>query len=844
MMKLSKESIVRIFCFLILLEGIACAVFLSFSQVRSTKLLVVVLFFCFLFLALGVWVNLSSRLQKRWIGYIDGFVIRKNAFRVASTICGFIFASAWLYLFALANPNKDTPALYILFRPIFIWLTFIVIQIEASLLFWRGISWPLPDPQKSSIRSGIIVLGIVSVLGWFIAFTRLGLDPVGNYWYSPGTPLLLAQVLFTFLLGILFSHLELRPGIQSGQSRLRLDILTAILLWGIAWTAWLSEPLARPTTFSPSPQAPNYEVYPYSDAAKSDVNAQNLLIGNNLSLNPQLKPLYSLFLVFLHGIAGQNYARMINIQVVILALIPILLYILGALFFNRSVGLITAFLLILRERNSIALSNIILVSHSKLFLTDVPATGLLILLVVLLIGWLKQPESRRIWPAVLGGVFGLFLVLRTQILIVIPFVVMAAGLVLFRRHRRLLLEGLLLILVGIMASTLPWVGYSYWSGSDVESVGYVRQLALQFRTDISEQIKPLPGESPEQYNARLQGDVIQFTFENPGYLVKSVLAYFFHNLVQSVAYLPQSPNLETSVIEYAKRMPFWDNWAGILPRESQSIFFLNLLLLSVGIGTAWARFRFLGMVPIFVYIGYVVSLSVPMISGWRFIMPVDWIVAFYYAMGFMEFVLLLRYIFSRKRAEFNGYNIVENGSLPVKFFWSRLWIVLAFFVLLNSSLPISKWLIPAQYPDLSQDQLIDLYGITKNQATNINLPSIQAVVSFLKQENSVVTYGKALYPRFLASGFGMRGGWASFSAREYSRLGFYLIGSSEENIVLPMKKAPASFPHGSNVWILGCRREPNAFSKTYIEAWIVIVHAHDDIYLLRSPWSKLNCSSE
>src|SRR5512134_2895456 len=69
---------------------------------------------------------------------------------------------------------------------------------------------------------------------------------------------------------------------------------------------------------------------------------------------------------------------------------------------KRPAGLLAAFLLMLRERNAMALSNIIQVSHTKLLLSDVFAMGEMILLVWLVVWWLQNPVERRAVPIAVG----------------------------------------------------------------------------------------------------------------------------------------------------------------------------------------------------------------------------------------------------------------------------------------------------------------------------------------------------------------------------------------------------------------------------------------------------------
>jgi len=841
MLKLSKKLLLLAFLGLLLLNsGLSLGLF-ALSPVRSSKMLFV---FVGIFLALALILFTAWRSEKTsnsWINKVNKFAEHSLSYNFCLVICGITFLSGWNYLFLSVTSTGDALNLYIAFRPLVTWLIITAVLLFSALRLWRQSELTLEDINKHSLKYGAFVFLVFLLVWGFIYTTRLGLDPVGNYWYSPGTPLLVTQVAGALLLGLLYLFFESKYPKSLNNPSIKIDLILGILIWLLACSIWLSEPLLEPTQFSPNPVPPNNAIYPFSDSASYDLNAQRFLIGEGLSLDPQRKPLYAFYLALLHIFAGQDYTRIIQIQIILLSLIPAILYILiGKLYSNRAAALVTAILFILREKNSIALSNIILVSHSKFLLTDLPATGLMVLLMALLIGWIMKPNLRQTWPLLAGCVFGLFLLLRTQVLILAPFILLSAYSI--KRQQQQVTKGLLLMAAGVILIMLPWGVYSYLSASGVNSSGYIRQLAFQIQADTPEQIKSLAGETTEEYDARLQEQVFQFARENPGQLTKSIFAYFLHNVAQSVAYFPQSMQLETDVISYARRMPFWDNWMGNLPEESRGIFFINLAFIAFGIGTLFARYRFIGLIPILIYIGYVASLALPMISGWRFLMPVDWILLMYFSVGLIGFASILSSLLLENSQNIPRLDPVQNQQIS-PFPWKKSALIGLTILLFGSAMPALYLSTPKVYPPKTTGELIDIYGKKRQNSGLVHLPETGEISKFLSPEHAVGFYGKALYPRFFASGKGFRGtGSPSFRARDFARLGFNLIGSDEENIVLPLQSSPPKFPQGADVWIFGCEREANTVYGKYIEAWLVIIRAEDqDIFLLRSPWSPMTC---
>lgn len=811
-----KNFLLRYFFWFLALQGGLC---LYFAPIRSSRLIVTLGLVSLLLAGLAIGLQRSQAARGRLATVLDNITTRPLVFRTMTVLCCLIFAAGWLYLFLPVNSTDEQQLnFYFIYHPLVAWLTLFAFELGLAFLLWRGLRWELLADWKVAFKVGGVALGILLLLWGLIVITRLGLERVGVFWYAPGTPLLLTQVLLAGVLGLCFYLVERRwnrPGPK-------LDVLAACLIWALACFLWISTPVTRATNFLPAPVAPNYAPYPFSDTANYDVNAQGLLIGQGFSLDPSLKPIYSLFLAFLHLWGGQNYNNIASLQILFLALIPVGLYGLGSLLSNRPVGLIAALLFILREQNSLALSNIIQVSHVKLLLSDLPATGLMVALMSFTVGWLVKPETRRLWPLAAGGVLGMSLVLRAQIVVIIPFLLLGVALVLYKNRRVLLRQGLLLMLLGTLASTLPWVGYSVFANARLQSPDYLHLLALQFRNSPADDLKQLPGETTQQFDARIQNQMMEYVRQNPTVIVHDMTAYFFRNLVQSVTYLPLSAHIDPYVSVYARRMSFWDEWNGDLPVESRILLALHFAALAFGFAALWRRFRWLALFLPLIFVGYVISLALPMLSGWRFLLPVDWMVNFLIVFGWVELFLLGRSLISP------GSTSVVTTISPTEslspFSRRRLGMLTAFFLLMNASLPVAQAVIPVRYPLQTKEQLLAVYPNTPK------LPTALEMDKFLSQKNAVAVYGRALYPRFYDAGGGLRStGWASFIARDYNRVGFYVVGATSGDVVLPLAQPPASFPHASDVRIFGCLREPNANNRRYIQAWVVIIN--ETIYL-------------
>ena len=141
-------------------------------------------------------------------------------------------------------------------------------------------------------------------MGILIVVTGSGIEPDIVGWDGPGTPVQIIQVGLVWAAGTVFLIVETWSQKWKNGYQRRLDLLVSVLLWGFAFVLWSQEPLTA-DYFAPAPRAPNYEVYPYSDAALHDVNSQELLVGEGFP-GISRKPLYVLFLAILHNLGGQS----------------------------------------------------------------------------------------------------------------------------------------------------------------------------------------------------------------------------------------------------------------------------------------------------------------------------------------------------------------------------------------------------------------------------------------------------------------------------------------------------------------------------------------------------------
>jgi hypothetical protein len=726
--------------------------------------------------------------------------------------------------------------------PILVWLSALSVQFGFIVLSLRGINPTVFRDHRSVLIPAFAILILFVLLLLVIALTRLGLTPDSVYWQEPGVPILLHQVFLAVFVGVIFYLFLERINLERST---RIDAVVFVGLWVLTCFLWLSQP-AKLTHFSLEPTPPNYQNYPFSDALLYDNTAREFLIGKPIPSDFWAKPFYSFFLAILHFFAGGNYTLLISLQVIFLALIPAFAYLLMLHLDSRPAGLVLALLLILRERNALALSNVIQVSHVKLILSDVFAMGFMVLMLWLFFRWVENPGKRRVTPLVFGGVFSLLVFTRGHPILLVPFILGAVLLVPFPRSQ-LRWEAITLILLGFSLPLLPW----FWRNYELTGKltfqypvsPYSAQMSKAYSFEPStfdpQNLPPkYPGESDFAYYDRLQGQAFQFAMEHPDQVAKFISAHYFHNSIFSYIYLPYSFRIE-DIRDYVKTESFWGDWRGDLSIQGKILLFLNLALIALGFGSLWKKYKYLAFVPLFLGIGYNFSVSVGRLSGWRFILPADWITLIYYAAGWMQLYYILRSFVNREVNSISQESTIQNTIQPIKRFplvWSAV-----FFLFISLALIKGQELFSQRYPTKSTAQLKEDYSRI-GHAVPSSIPEAD-LDHFLKTDGAVIAYGQALNPSFLTAneeGFDdtwpVYYFWPSYKPKPFSRLIFNLGGPKSAGVILPMESSPSVFPDGADVIVIGCLGNSGE-----INALAVLIQSRSPIHYISEPFPPPTC---
>lgn len=715
-------------------------------------------------------------------------------------------------------------------RPLMLWMLLTAAQTGVLLMVMlRGLRWPgLPGQRRLLITAGGVLAA--GLLLWLVmARTGYGLRPDVITWGAAGVPLLEWQLWLAWLLGTAALILGLRTR-RDGFTRA--DALILLVVWGGAAALWLSQPVPR-SFFALRPVLPTNEITPYSDAGFYASVAESITAGNGF-FNGRIvtRPLYIVFLAVLQALGGHEYQRVIVLQTLVLALTPAVIYLLGKSLHSRALGISTAMLVIFREFNSILATPITEVSNSKQFLSDFPTMLGISAVLLLAVTWLKTPRRHRLLPLALGGTLGLLMLVRTQVALLAPLLVLAA-LTAYRRDWRGWLAGSLLVALGMMLSISPWLARNYQITGHVafEQSLENENVAARYSDDPLAAVKPLPGEGEGEYGQRLIRGAMTWGLRNPGKVMTFSGAHFLNNAVDSLLILPvrsQGAQTWSGLTDFSSA--FWLTWLEPWDAAKTLRVLLYLAGIALGIAACWQAVGAVGLLPLLIYAGYNLSSAAFRYSGWRFIQPVDWVVAFYFAAGLLQVSAWVIALFHTPHRADNS-PLSETRRRPA---WPAAVGLGALFLLAGSSLLLAERVVPREYPLLRPQQVVD--KLTQSRVLESAGIDGQALAQFAAQPGAVLYDGMALYPRFYPADSGEPGtGWPVYKKRDFSRLGFLLIDDTRHGIVLAAKKSPARFPNRAGVTVLGCDH------GDWIEAAAVVVQGKKPVVYLSSRADALIC---
>jgi hypothetical protein len=714
-------------------------------------------------------------------------------------------------------------------------LAFVILFSFQSTLWLLALRFGLHKADFNAHKPTLIAFVILLAIFVFVSLTKLGMTPDPAYWGEPGVPLLgwqLGLALIIVTLFLLFSiaastssarrhgiGLNLLPFFKSNSHRT--DILIGILIWALAAGIWLSVPNAvlKNSFYFPIDPPANMPL-PYSDSAYYDYMAHSLLIGTDYVGEVPTRPLYIILLTMLHLLFGENYNLIIVGQTLVLAAFPVVFYALSKKLHSRLAGVTIALLAIFREWTNLLVSSDTRVSNVKTLLVDTPTLLLILLACLFAFRWLERKDKHSAFVA--GGIFGILLLLRTQSILILPVVFVVAFLAL-RAEKRPWLGPMLVFMLGVAVSVTPWLTHNYLR---IGKFAFDAPFQYQVLASQYAYTGNLDFQAIDLENKSLSQILITFALKDPGFVAGFISNHFLATETGALLALPL-------IVPFnGLRAPinlYWTSFNGTLAWYNVLLLVGYLAFIAIGLGAAWKRWRWIGLLPLGFNLGYAAANGIGRFSGWRYDLPADWIAYFYFGIGISEVMFWFASVFGFRLLDTPNWSSGQADNTekldryrPERNLVSRLIPIAATFALIGALPWIAESINPpARYFELSP---ATLQAQLAEGQTAVSNEQIQA---FGAQPEAVTLQGRLLYPRTFGGNAGLVSAtpWPSYAPRDYPRLGFKLLNRDVREVVFPDKGMHIENVQGFDVIVLGCQREK------YIEARLLLF-PHDNLTYL------------
>jgi hypothetical protein len=663
---------------------------------------------------------------------------------------------------------------------------------------------------KRSIKIFLIEVGIFLI----IRITGLGITPDPLDWQPNGMTIQYWELIAVFLSGI--ALLAIARIFKNKIPQRFQTILFFILIWMIAsllWTSISSSEVLKHSYFMEI-TPPNHVPYPASDAAYFGLWSESLISGLGFKNSVVSRQFYVAMLALFQLISKKNILLTIDLQTIFLALIPAMLFVIGKQLHTIGAGLLTAGIAILREYNTLLLAPHYGVSNSKMFLSDLPTMLFFLFFLSACIAWYQNADSKN--KAILaGGLLGLVSLIRSQFFLFFPLIFL---LFLFQRkkfHRKTAVSllffsiTLLAVLTPALIRSISVNGTLFLEDSDIHGSEIARRYSNPAEVIPSQNHLDNQDKSENQE----ENHIIQFILKEPFYVLHFISNHFLKNQIDSWLVLPAGLSfdltaedlLDTSYHQVTQRI------------SNQNIFSLLFFAVFIACGFAASinNHGLIGLLPFFLSSCYMFTVAAGRYSGWRFVLPADWIYYFYFSAGFIE---VIQRLFKNFKSNQNSQAVIlkkERSALRKSGFRYVKPFVLFLVLIFIGSLPVSlPYLIPDQIVQKSQSE--NLQTIEK-MAAQYGEPFL-SILQQVNQENLLIKNGRTIYPRYFEAGQGLTSAnpWTVYEVRDFNRLGFILLNQENTNVIIPMDSSPDFVPNSADCLVIGTQSNNGYFEGSWL----------------------------
>ena len=632
----------------------------------------------------------------------------------------------------------------------------LAVTTAVLILLFLFIAWIYPKltDQLWFGRYSVPILATQIIAAWVLV--SLGLLVPGNYWKK-------------------------LPAFFTDHT----DLIIFILIWVFTAFLWVNQPIEfmgelYSTTIEQhiKPLPPNFEIYPRKDSETYFYISESIVTGEGIYRSID-KSLFVAFEGLNNWLAGESYEKMLNLQTILLASFPAVIYLLGSKMQSRPAGLLAAALAVMQEVNGIRLMDEFPVVSSKVLLSE-PFMQLWTAIIALsgFLAFKRSGNRQAKFFIILGGSLGLSALFRLNTVVVTPFIILVAFIYYFR-DRKTMIWSISVFLIGVFLAFSPWMIHNAIKYGDplafikAKVSGVIinnryEKINKQFYTnnnlndEVSEILNGVNGFLPINYawnnDQHEKSTDLEMAFagfikvrppiailNNPSNIPQILVSIFRHslnNIITSFSILPTSINIQ-DLFHGSRNQRFWGgydtaSYEGINP----VILVINLLILSVGITSAIKNHQVIGLVPIAVYLGYHLSNGIAISSGNRYAQPASWIIFFYYAIGLIS---ISKYSLHLLQYD-NQFNKLEPDKSNQKN--NRIGLIIVILcVLVIGSAPVIADLLPInRFPKINGQQIISTLFNEENLQNKEYGNNIKELFSFYKEESVSVAFGRVLTP--------------------------------------------------------------------------------------------------
>jgi hypothetical protein len=596
------------------------------------------------------------------------------------------------------------------------------------------------------------------------------------------------------------------------------DILISMILWICAVILWTSIPIAESGVLDIT-NSPVKSIYPISDGFFYDKEAYSLILSGEF-LENTTHVMYSFFLMILHRLVGFDIIAVIKLQIIILSLTPVVIYHLTKLMSTRFAGVLVGALYIVRESNSLHLSGSVDGALVNQLMTENLAILGLLTFFVFFVLWIQSSENRSIYPYLAGGVMGITLLIRAEFLAVLMAVCLGA-IFLFRNDKFTWIKGIMRIWLVVLVIITPWMirNYSKTGYFTLDKIGFIQRRVIQFLDDIpiiksaiiqndnridyynenrvaprSTSFKPIGNHIA---SSSWQSILYLPSNHQPLYTIASFIPYRMNGMDQ------QTPIFSKAYIErYVRTQPYyWYDWNGEIKSRSIIPILTTLLLISIGLVSIFKERKYSILLLLFAHLSNILILTLAGFSGGRLIKTTDWVILILYGIGLSELILSLKVLIIPDKEkpiileDNHNRRISDTRRIQFHLALSLLFIIFGLspvFVEYFSTNQYSVDSLTTRIDTIQRGDISSLSQLDYMYADEISTNPEQPL------------FGKALYVRYFNKNESLpddRKGTIPDS--DYSRVDFYLVGTQNIWISLPVDNTIQPIPNYSDVIVYG-----------------------------------------